>query len=636
MKYFCVVLCINVGLSLKISNREAVVFNTNQFQFHSRVMSDEKPQDVRPTTNLLDDFVDPREYFGKQLSFALFVSIVVVVLSSNWRNLHISKPPHSISDNILPARGSASPASKLCLTVFILVHFYILSIGNPISLIKPRVKASRTFQNNTEFSWDEIALHNQPGDVWLVIDNLVYDVSDFGEVHSGGSMIYQGAGVDATTYFHQSHPYSKVPKVRRVMSTLQIGSLKSRDSLMMVNDAFQIEFSRQLDEKLKDAPRRPLGPKILTHIKLAAYIGSFYLAFVHGSIVGAIVLRLTSTTFHGVVHGCSHAMIFEPKGDYLHRFQRIVGSFLQGAAYAYDAPHFPAYRLYGFDVLQDSISDQFKYGAPVDDHSSWGSATIHFGHHTYTGEPARDPDIRILREPFWWLFTRNNENRPLRWYHSYQHLYKYPVDVMGELLIPFDYFARPRAILITGSKIAQSGDFTHTQKTVELYRLAHSVVFGSPHQDGVFLPLIGGVFLHPMQLFKVLFIPILIDCWSLNNIKWGTSLMHYAHKPREANAETPISIKNFDNSADVHYFTTCTDSWLAPLEGMMRYSDNGYHYQGIHHAAPTLSPAYYGLAAGILSDLSLKFNVTYHRFDWITASLNRIKLLQEWGSVLQS
>lgn len=625
--------CLCLKVNKHSSNHSQISFENGLRGTGSAAPSDQGMRDSQTGVKFLDDYEDPGTYMGKRLGFAVVVSLTIVVLSSLWEEKWFV--PSSACKSLLAAFGERKCASICLLGALVTTHLWILSLGTPISLVKPLQRSQNMAK---EFTWEDVAKHNRPGDAWVVIENSVYDISDFAERHSGGPMIYQGAGSDATVYFYQSHPYSKFSKVTRILKSLRIGVLKSGNSLVMSNDTFQLELNKRIDQKLQGVPRRPMGPIILSHLKVIGYIGSFYFAFVHGSILGAILLRLMTDTLLGLEHGLSHGMILEPKSQYLNQFSRVVGAFCPPVvAYASDAPRFPANRLYGIDDIQTYISDSFRFGNPVDQNSSWGSAAIHFGHHTYAGDWSRDPDMRMFREPYFWLFTRNSDSRPLHWYHKYQHLYKYPIDVLNELLCPFDYFVRPLRILTVAKKIAGSDDFEIHQKALELYRLANNVVFGPLHlEDGLSLPLVGLFFLHPAQLLKVLFIPLFVDSWTINNVKWGTSLMHHAHVTSKESPDTPLSIRQFDHSADVHYFTTNPDSWLAPIESLMRYSDNGYHYQAIHHVLPTLSPAYYGLAQEILLELSPRFNVTYHRFDWVTGTLGRIEVLRKWGSAKQT
>lgn len=46
--------------------------------------------------------------------------------------------------------------------------------------------------------------HNLPHDCWIVIDQIVYDVSDYWRVHpGGGSWLLKFAGKDATIPFRE-------------------------------------------------------------------------------------------------------------------------------------------------------------------------------------------------------------------------------------------------------------------------------------------------------------------------------------------------------------------------------------------------------------------------------------------------
>jgi len=55
-------------------------------------------------------------------------------------------------------------------------------------------------------SLDVVALHNKPEDLWIVVDQVIYDVSKFQHKHPGGHKIFKGvAGRDATKPFHKNH-----------------------------------------------------------------------------------------------------------------------------------------------------------------------------------------------------------------------------------------------------------------------------------------------------------------------------------------------------------------------------------------------------------------------------------------------
>ena len=54
---------------------------------------------------------------------------------------------------------------------------------------------------------EEVKKHNKKSDAWLVINNKVYNVTNWIDKHPGGKIIMTGVGKDATQLFlHYKHP----------------------------------------------------------------------------------------------------------------------------------------------------------------------------------------------------------------------------------------------------------------------------------------------------------------------------------------------------------------------------------------------------------------------------------------------
>ena len=54
-----------------------------------------------------------------------------------------------------------------------------------------------------EYTLKQISKHKTKGDLWLVVDNKIYDVSNFLEKHPGGVKPFmKNAGKDVSKYFH--------------------------------------------------------------------------------------------------------------------------------------------------------------------------------------------------------------------------------------------------------------------------------------------------------------------------------------------------------------------------------------------------------------------------------------------------
>lgn len=55
----------------------------------------------------------------------------------------------------------------------------------------------------------QVAKHNTPGDLWVIIGNEVYDLTQFASAHPGGSsLVLKYAGREATKEFLEAHPLS--------------------------------------------------------------------------------------------------------------------------------------------------------------------------------------------------------------------------------------------------------------------------------------------------------------------------------------------------------------------------------------------------------------------------------------------
>ncbi|KAH7101922.1 acyl-CoA dehydrogenase NM domain-like protein [Auriculariales sp. MPI-PUGE-AT-0066] len=84
-----------------------------------------------------------------------------------------------------------------------------------------------------EFTTDEIAKHNKSGDLWVIIDGKVYDLSKFQNLHPGGLAALldpEVAGQDATDLFYGLHRSEVLEKP--AYARLQIGTVKGELSLI--------------------------------------------------------------------------------------------------------------------------------------------------------------------------------------------------------------------------------------------------------------------------------------------------------------------------------------------------------------------------------------------------------------------
>lgn len=107
------------------------------------------------------------------------------------------------------------------------------------------------------FTMDEVKQHNKEDDVWIIVNNKVYDCTDYLELHPGGiDSITINAGADATEDFTAIHSM----KATKMLERYYIGDL----------DLSSVKSENEEGEQLYDAQGRKLAlnPRKKTPFKL--------------------------------------------------------------------------------------------------------------------------------------------------------------------------------------------------------------------------------------------------------------------------------------------------------------------------------------------------------------------------------
>ncbi|KAJ7110075.1 FMN-dependent dehydrogenase-domain-containing protein [Mycena epipterygia] len=97
------------------------------------------------------------------------------------------------------------------------------------------------------WSLEQVAEHNSPASCWVIIQNSVYDVTDFLQEHPGGAkIILKYAGRDATSAYEPIHPPDALEK--NLPSSKHLGPLSASAAQSVAND-------QQTRKKTKDELR---------------------------------------------------------------------------------------------------------------------------------------------------------------------------------------------------------------------------------------------------------------------------------------------------------------------------------------------------------------------------------------------
>jgi cytochrome b involved in lipid metabolism len=83
--------------------------------------------------------------------------------------------------------------------------------------------------NNQTYSLEEVSKHKDEENCWLILENKVYDVTEFASSHPGGKAILEGCGQDATELFETRPMGSGTPhsqRARNLSDQYFIGNLK--------------------------------------------------------------------------------------------------------------------------------------------------------------------------------------------------------------------------------------------------------------------------------------------------------------------------------------------------------------------------------------------------------------------------
>ena len=109
-------------------------------------------------------------------------------------------------------------------TVVAIIAAFLLMKPIPPPKVTKSTKAPQVLKIRDDLTVEEVAKHNTRDDCWIIIDNNVYNVTDYIDEHPGGDSIMNHAGGDSTEGAHgPQHP----PSMWDVLKLFYIGELKN-------------------------------------------------------------------------------------------------------------------------------------------------------------------------------------------------------------------------------------------------------------------------------------------------------------------------------------------------------------------------------------------------------------------------
>ncbi|XP_038071948.1 fatty acid desaturase 2-like [Patiria miniata] len=227
------------------------------------------------------------------------------------------------------------------------------------------------------YSWEEVKEHSTKADKWVVIEDGVYDVSQWVKRHPGGyKVLSHYAGEDATDAFVAFHPDKSV--VRKYLKPLRVGSLSSEDAVKATIVSDMRDLRSKAEEMDLFTPNLWFYAAHLAHIVALEVLGWMVLWY-YGTtwlplLITAALLTTSQAQAGWLQHDLGHLSVFRRSrwNHWLHYF--VIGGMKAASA------HWWNYR--------------------------------HFQHHAKPNVVKKDPDISM---PYLFLF---GDKMPVKWASS--------------------------------------------------------------------------------------------------------------------------------------------------------------------------------------------------------------------------
>ena len=405
--------------------------------------------------------------------------------------------------------------------------------------------------NIKRYSRSEVLLHNKKESCWIIIENEVYDLTDFIKKHPGGSnIILSRAGEDATSYFKMKHGLSDA--VNKMLKAYKIGELREEDQgdLKFLDESFTKDLLHAIKEDKLYQVEAATKWKFLTfRIMAILCFFTFSLLALYANIplflaVLLVVLQaLIGTSLFGfIAHESTHRNF--PKNIFLKYLLELI-----------------------WPVLWPFISKE-----PLNyEHNS---------HHVKIGDEDYDFEVSGFA-----AFIRYSSSIEKTFWHRYQHrlaLFFYP------------FYAN---IITTIGGISSSFWSKHN-RTVALYHIASLVVTFTYY---IIIPSLLFGF-----SFKWLGLYLVYQCVLFTGVYLGAAINHFIPQAFEKMDEVKGKLYGFYICSNTSNFGVNNPFWF--------WYTGGFNIQIEHHLAPFVPVENLRKLVPIVKDLCQKYDYPYVDF----------------------
>jgi len=443
-------------------------------------------------------------------------------------------------------------------------------------------------KESVHITWEELAKHNTPEDLWVAIRGKVYNLTSYQQRHPGGSQFLRlGAGRDVTHLYEAYHPLRVIDS--NILERFEIGRLKTQEyhtypPMSQFHRTLKKRVYNHLKARKVDAQYTLWGVQLLRMALLLGAVVGFYVM----SALAPVVLpeklgtNVVLSMFFAALAGAARSLV--------------------GVHTMHDASHGACGNKPGLWNILGVISNDYINGS-----SFYGWLHQHIlGHHQYCNSAGVDPDVRPF--PF-----RLDKHQEWRWFHRYQVIWG-----------PIVYS------LLSVTHRIEDFTFINEQKwdTIRMAPLPlhHKVNFWAGK---------GFFFFWQLMLPGLLGVPfwhvLMVHAVAEAVGSWYLAISFQANHVADETEFQQIDASGHCNE-DWAIMQARTTQDYGHGSTLTFYLTGGLNYQVVHHLLPGVSQLHYKEIQPIVRQTCQDFGVKYnHRPTFAVAVLSHLRHLYKMG-----